>query len=71
MKWFRRHAVRPEIAAEAEQSRQARIAAEARRDQVREQSEQDGQRLADVLRRLNESNGFAELLVREVVRGSG
>ncbi|MEU8279806.1 hypothetical protein ACFYOK_04595 [Microbispora bryophytorum] len=71
MRLLRRRPVRPEIAAEVEQSRQARIQAEAGLERTRERTEQTDQQLTDVLRQLNASNGFAELLVREVIRGSG
>ncbi|MGI5162604.1 DUF7620 family protein [Microbispora sp. CA-102843] len=73
MRWFlrRRRAVRPEIAAEAEQSRQARIAAEAGLRRAQEQHKRTERQLVDVLRELNASNGFAELLIRQVIRESG
>ncbi len=61
--------VRPEIAAEAEQSRQTRERAEERLQQVR-RTPGVGWALADLLRDLNASNGFAEMLFRDAIRGS-
>lgn len=61
--------VRPEIAAEAEQSRQSREEAEQRLQTVRT-SPGAGWALAELLAELNAANGFAELLVRDVIRGS-
>lgn len=66
----RKDRIRPEIAAEAEQSRQAREDAEADLERARAKHVDDLS-LADWLRSLNASNGFAEALVREVVRGAG
>lgn len=66
----RKDRARPEIAAEAEQSRESRLDAEANLEQAREKHGDDTA-LANLLAALNASNGFAEALVREVIRGSG
>jgi hypothetical protein len=67
---MRRRRVSPDIEQAEKQSQESKRQAEKDLERARETSV-DVEALADRLRRLNASNGFAELLVRAVVRGSG